>query len=77
MSYRNPRQMVLPFTRSVQSVAADLHTSESTVIRLIEDGTLTAYKLRNKNGSPHRITRDSVISYIEYLCKENGLDQHF
>jgi excisionase family DNA binding protein len=54
-----------------------LDVSAQTVIRLIEDGSLKAYKVRDKATSPWRINYDSVIAYIEAMHQRAGLDTRF
>jgi excisionase family DNA binding protein len=81
MNFRVDDQLLLPwsprFTISVARAAAMLDVCGQTVVRLIEDGSLKAYRLRNKAHSPWRINYDSVIAYIQEIHKANGLEQRF
>jgi excisionase family DNA binding protein len=81
MSFRHPDQLLLPwsprFTVSTARVAEILDVSIQTVTRLIEDGTLRAYKVRDKPNSPWRISYDSVVAHCESIHQTNGLDQRF
>jgi excisionase family DNA binding protein len=54
-----------------------LDVSAQTVTRLIEDGSLKAYKVRNKLTSPWRINYDSVIAYVDEMHNRAGLDRRF
>lgn len=79
--FRVPDQLLLPwsprYTIATARVAEMLDCSIQTVTRLIEDGTLKAYKVRNKPNSPWRINYDSVVAYIEEMHTRNGLEQRF
>lgn len=81
VGFRLPEQLLLPWspkaTVSTSRVAKMLDVSEPTVLRLIEDGSIKAYKVRNKPNSPWRINYDSVVAYVENMHKQNGLDQRF
>lgn len=82
MSFRVPDQLLLPwspkYTISVSRVAEILDVSRDTVERMIEDGTLKAYKARkNSSTSPWRISYDSLLEYIDDLHKANGLAKRF
>jgi len=81
MSFRVPDQLLLPwsprYTISTARVAEMLDVSVQTITRLIEDGTLKAYKVRQKPNSPWRINYDSVIAYVESMHKEAGLERRF
>ena len=80
--FRIPEQLLLPWspnrTISVAHTAELLDVSIHTVIRMIEDGTLKAYKMRpNKETSPWRVNYDSVIAHIEKIHEINGLEKRF
>jgi excisionase family DNA binding protein len=80
--FRIPDQLLLPwsprYTISVAHAAKMLDCSMDTVCRMIEDGTLQAYKMRpNKPNSPWRVNYDSVISHVEKLHEKNGLEKRF
>lgn len=79
--FRVPDQLLLPwaprFTVSTARVAEMLDCSIQTVTRMIQDGTLKAYKVREKINSPWRINYDSVVEYIESIHKKNGLEQRY
>jgi excisionase family DNA binding protein len=81
MGFRPQDQLLMPwsprYTISTTRVAAMLNVCPRTVCAMIEDGTLKAYKVRNKSNSPWRINYDSVIEYIESIHKTNGLEQRF
>ena len=81
MNFRPPDQLLMPwsprYTVSTARVAEILGVSIQTVTRLIEDGSLKAYKVRNKPNSPWRINYDSVVTYIKSIHSENGLEQRF
>ena len=81
MNFRTPDQLLMPwsprYTVSTARVAEILGVSIQTVTRLIEDGSLKAYKVRNKPNSPWRINYDSVVAYIKSIHAENGLEQRF
>ena len=80
-NFRVPDQLLLPWspqrTISAARVSEMLGVCVSTVCAMIEDGTLKAYKVRNKPNSPWRINYDSVVSYIENMHQQNGLEQRF
>ena len=79
--FRAPDDRLLPFsTRSEISVArtADiLDVSRDTVERMIEDGTLQAYKARLTKNSPWRVSYSSVLAHVERLHEVNGLKKRF
>ena len=81
MSFRSPDQLLLPwsprFSISTARTAEILDVSVQTVTRMIEDGTLKAYKVRDKLNSPWRINYDSLMAHIEAIHTSNGLDQSF
>jgi excisionase family DNA binding protein len=81
MSFRSPDQLLLPwsprFSISTARTAEILDVSVQTVTRMIEDGTLKAYKVRDKLNSPWRINYDSLMAHIEVIHKSNGLNQRF
>ena len=54
-----------------------LDVSIDSVCRLIDDGELKAYKVRNKKNSPWRVNYDSVIEYLERIHQVNGLERRF
>jgi excisionase family DNA binding protein len=80
--FRYPDQLLLPwsprYTVSAQHVARMLDVSVRTVYRMVESGEILAYKVRQgKTSSPLRINYDSVISHIEKMHAENGLEKRF
>lgn len=55
-----------------------LAVSDQTIYRMIEDGTLKAYKLRpDKENSPWHVNYDSVIAHLERIHEINGLEKRF
>jgi excisionase family DNA binding protein len=52
----------------VRRAALILRCSDDTVIRLIEDGSLKAYRLRRRG--PYRIAYESIKEYVLGLRKE-------
>jgi excisionase family DNA binding protein len=81
MRFRPSDQLLLPwsprYTISTARTAEILDVSVQTVTRMIEDGTLKAYKMRDKRNSPWRINYESLLAYIEDMHQRNGLDQRF
>lgn len=81
MSFRFSDQLLLPwsprYTISSARAAEILDVSIQTVTRLIEEGKLKAYKIRDTQTSPWRINYESLISYVESMHERNGLDQRF
>lgn len=81
MSFRHPDQLLLPwsprYSISTARAADILAVSIQTVTRLIEDGTLKAYKVRDKANSPWRINYDSLVAHIEAMHERNGLDRRY
>ena len=82
MTFRVPDQLLLPwspkYTISVARAAEILDASRDTVERMIEDGTLKAYKVRkNSPTSPWRISYDSLLEYVDEMHKTNGLEKRF
>lgn len=79
--FRHPDQLLLPwsprYSISTARAADILGVSIQTVTRMIEEGTLRAYKARNKVNSPWRINYDSLMAHIEDIHKRYGLDQRF
>lgn len=79
IGFRVPEQLLLPWsprtTVSVTHAAELLGSSESTILRMIEAGELMAYQLRKR--SPWRINYDSLLSYVERIHKEHGLETRF
>lgn len=59
-------------TANASWVARHLNTSPQTVGRLIEEGRLRAYKLRE--SGPWHILLDSVHEYEKKLANKYGLD---
>lgn len=57
-----------PDTRNAAWVSKYLNTSPQTVGRLIEDGTLRAYKLRD--GGPWHVFLDSVYAYEKKIAAQ-------
>ena len=81
-SFRVPDQLLLPwsprYTISAAHAATMLDVYINTVCRMIEEGTLKAYKVRpDKANSPWRVNYDSVIAHIERIHTENGLEKRF
>lgn len=75
-------QLLLPwsprYTISSARAAEILDVSPQTVFRMIEDGTLKAYKVRpDKANSPWRVSYDSLMKYIEEVHSRNGLEKRF
>lgn len=82
MSFRVNDQLLLPwspkYTISTERAADILGVSRDSVERMIEDGTLKAYKARlNVPNSPWKVSYDSLLEYIEKLHRENGLEKRF
>ena len=81
LGFRVPDQLLMPwsprYTISTARVSEMLGVGADTVCAMIEDGTLKAYKVRNKRNSPWRINYDSVVAYIEEMHKTNGLEKRF
>jgi len=80
--FRIPDQLLLPwsprYTISATHAAQMLDVSVQTVCRMIEDGTLKAYKVRpDRPSSPWRVNYDSVVAHIERIHQENGLEKRF
>ena len=73
MTKVDPRQLSLfrEETRNATWVAQHLKTSPQTVGRLIEDGTLRAYKLRD--GGPWHVLMESVANYERILREKYSL----
>jgi excisionase family DNA binding protein len=80
-SFRVPEQLLLPWhpkkTVSVAWAAEKLDASKGLVLRLIEEGRLKAYRLRDGSTSPFRINYDSFIGYLEEIHRDNDLEQRF
>jgi excisionase family DNA binding protein len=82
VGFRVPEQLLLPWspksTISALHAAQLLDVSLQTVCRMIEDGSLKAYKMRpDKVNSPWRVNYDSVIAHVEKLHAQNGLEKRF
>lgn len=81
MNFRVPYQLLMPwsprYSISTAQAAEMLDTSIQTVTRLIEEGSIKAYKLRDKANSPWHINYDSLVAYIESIHQRNGLEQRF
>lgn len=80
--FRVPEQLLLPWspqqTISTAHAAEMLGVGHMTITRMIEDGTLSAYKVRpDKSHSPWRVSYDSVIAHVERIHRENGLEKRF
>lgn len=56
---------------SVQWVAKHLRVSDDTVVRLIQEGRLRAYRLRLR--SPYSIIKASVDEYEKGLLEQAGM----
>lgn len=71
---RDVRQLSLfqERTQNATWVARHLNTSPQTVGRLIEEGKLRAYKLRQ--GGPWHVLLESVAEYERILREEYGLE---
>jgi excisionase family DNA binding protein len=81
MRFRVPEQLLLPFdftrTISTSHCATILGVSVGTVLRMIEDGTLQAYRVRNGLTSPWRINYESLVAYSASISQKNGLETRF
>jgi excisionase family DNA binding protein len=82
IGFRVPEQLLLPWspkaTISASHAAELLDVSIQTVCRMIEDGSLKAYKVRpDKLNGPWRVNYDSVVAHVERIHKENGLEKRF
>lgn len=80
--FRAPEQLLLPWspqqTISVRHAAEILDVSVHTIFRLIEDGSLKAYQIReNRKHSPWRIFYDSLLAYVERIHERHGLEKRF
>jgi excisionase family DNA binding protein len=80
--FRPPEQLLLPWspknTISVTHAAEMLDVCVDVVYRMIEDGSLKAYKVRpDKAKSPWRVNHDSVIAHIKRIHEMNGLETRF
>ena len=75
MRFRQPDDKLLPWPMSqsinVARAATMLGCSSSTVLNMIEEGRIRAYKLRpDRAHSPWRIEYDSVLAYINRLERQ-------
>jgi excisionase family DNA binding protein len=81
MNFRVPMQLLLPwsprYSISTAQVCEILDVSPQTVCRLIEDGTIKAYRIKDVAGSPWRINYDSVMAYLDEIHSRNGLEKRF
>lgn len=72
-------QLLLPWhprhTISTTRAAEMLAVSRHTIVRMCEDGSLKAYRVREL--SPWRIYYDSVIERIEQMNREAGVEPRF
>jgi len=80
--FRVPEQLLLPWspqqTISVKHAAEMLDVGHMTITRMIEDGTLSAYKIRpDKSHSPWRVNYDSVLAHLDRVHRINGLEKRF
>lgn len=79
--FRVPDQLLLPwsprYTIDTARAADMLGVSPQTIGRMIEDGTLKPYKVRDKRNSSWCINYDSVVSFLEKLHERNGLEKRF
>ena len=71
-------QLMMPWhpgvTVSTARAAELLGVSSSTVLRMLEEGTLEGFKLRrNKPNSPFRVIRDSILRVLEEWRREAGI----
>lgn len=77
--YKLSPQLMMPWhpgvTISTERAAELLGCSASTIIRMIQDGTLEGFKLRkNRPNSPYRVIRDSVVRVAdEWRHEARGL----
>jgi excisionase family DNA binding protein len=81
VTFRPRDSEVLPFrainTVSTRRVAEMLDVTSKTICAMIEDGTLKAYKVREKANSPWRISYDSVLEYLGKVHEKNALEKRF
>ena len=75
-SSRPPDNSILPFppseTISVQEVADHLGVAPTTVRKLFDSGSLIAYQLIVDSKSPWRISRPSLVEYLQDLRRDAG-----
>ena len=81
-NFRPPDQLLLPWspkvTISMERAAEILDVSKQTIGRMIEDGTLLAYKVRpDKVNSPWRVNYESLMAHIEKMHQASGLVRRF
>jgi excisionase family DNA binding protein len=78
-TFRFSEKLLLPFspqkTISISKAAELLDCSHDTVSRLVEAGTLKAYRLRNR--SPYRVFYDSFVDYLDSVHAEAGIDPRY
>lgn len=67
-----PAACTLPLLLTIPDVARQLGLSERQVYNLINAGHLERRKLGDLPKSPARITRDSLLTYIESLRDRSG-----
>ena len=61
-------------TVSTARAAELLGVSSSTILRMVEDGTLEGFKVRrNKSNSPIKVIRDSIVRVLEEWRREAGV----
>lgn len=82
VTFRVREQLLLPFnfnkTVSVTFVADNmLHCSKHLVLKLIAEGKIDAYRLREGLTTPYRVNYESVLAYIDSIHKNAGLDKRF
>jgi excisionase family DNA binding protein len=80
--FRIADQLLLPWsprlTISAARAAVILDVSIPTICRMIEEGTLKAYKVRpDKPNSPWRVNYDSLVEHVERIHTENSLEKRF
>jgi excisionase family DNA binding protein len=80
-SFRIPEELLLPWpareTIDVEHAAEMMGCSGAVVRKLIEEGEIQAYKIREKGPSPWRIRYSSVVAHLEKIHKLNGLEKRF
>lgn len=76
--YRLSPQMMMPWhpgvTVSTERAAAMLGVSATTILRMIQDGTLEGFKLRkNRKNSPYKVIRESILRVAEEWRRDAGV----
>jgi len=79
--FRIPEELLLPWpareTISVEHAAQMLECGGNLVRKLIEEGKIQGYKMRDRQGSPWRVRYSSVLAYIEEIHDLHGLEKRF